>query len=246
MKISIINGSPRGENSCTMRMCNPLIEGMKEAGAQVHLLHLAKLAPHHCMGCFGCWTKTPGKCVINDGFNEAVAECAGANLAVFAAPLYHFHMPGIMKNFLDRTIVLSEPWMITDKTRGNISHHPIRNRTIDSMLLLSPCGFPEAAHFAPYSDWFKAYAKIAGVRWCGEILRPMAEVLRAEKFQPQLAGYYADLKAAGKELVCDGTLSRKTELLLQRDLVPGGVAAMREHANTHWERMLGHPQPQNE
>ena len=25
---------------------------------------------HHCIGCFGCWVKTPGKCVIHDGYQE--------------------------------------------------------------------------------------------------------------------------------------------------------------------------------
>ena len=24
----------------------------------------------NCIGCFGCWVKTPGKCVIHDGYEE--------------------------------------------------------------------------------------------------------------------------------------------------------------------------------
>lgn len=29
-------------------------------------INLSELNISNCIGCFGCWTKTPGKCVIRD------------------------------------------------------------------------------------------------------------------------------------------------------------------------------------
>ena len=25
---------------------------------------------HHCIGCFGCWLKTPGSCIIRDNYGD--------------------------------------------------------------------------------------------------------------------------------------------------------------------------------
>ncbi len=239
MRIAIINGSPRGKDSCTMRMAVPLSQGMTDAGAQVNVLHLAELKPLPCRGCFSCWFRTPEKCVIDDGYNEALASIAVAELIVFAGPLYHYHMPGLMKNFLDRTITMAEPWMVPDQSRGGISKHPPRGKTINSVMLVSPCGFPEVRHFKPYSDWFKAYAQMTGLKWAGEVLRPMGELLRAEEMQPRLAGYYTDLRAAGAEVVREGALRPETEIKLQRSLVEGGAEEFRAMANRHFAKILG-------
>ena len=32
----------------------------------IRLIDLSGLQITNCVGCFGCWTKTPGKCVIRD------------------------------------------------------------------------------------------------------------------------------------------------------------------------------------
>jgi len=63
MKVLAINGSPRGEKSSTIHILNPLLEGMRKAGAETEVVHLCKLKIQHCLGCYVCWTKTPGKCV---------------------------------------------------------------------------------------------------------------------------------------------------------------------------------------
>ena len=34
--------------------------------ADIKLIDLSKLKISNCVGCFGCWVKTPGKCVIRD------------------------------------------------------------------------------------------------------------------------------------------------------------------------------------
>lgn len=34
--------------------------------------------PVPCMGCFGCWIKTPGMCVIKDGFEDTGAYMGAA------------------------------------------------------------------------------------------------------------------------------------------------------------------------
>ena len=37
------------------------------ADDEVRYVDLSSLKIAHCVGCFGCWTKTPGRCVIREG-----------------------------------------------------------------------------------------------------------------------------------------------------------------------------------
>ena len=62
MKVLAINSSLRkGGESRTELMMNDLVEGMREAGAEVEVVHLRQKNIKYCIGCFTCMTKTPGK-----------------------------------------------------------------------------------------------------------------------------------------------------------------------------------------
>lgn len=58
----------------------------------------------NCIGCFGCWTKTPGECVIKDGYSnmgELLSETE--ELVIVSRCVYGSYSP-FVKNVLDRSI----------------------------------------------------------------------------------------------------------------------------------------------
>ncbi|MCK5205109.1 MAG: flavodoxin family protein, partial [Desulfobacterales bacterium] len=86
MKILAINSSPRsGGQSKTELMLNHLVEGMQNAGADVEVVNLREKNIKNCIGCFTCWTKTPGKCLHKDDMtNELFPKWLKSDLVVYA------------------------------------------------------------------------------------------------------------------------------------------------------------------
>jgi len=102
MKITAFNGSPKGDRGNTHVMVSALLAGASEAGASVENVLLAKEKIGHCIGCFTCWTKTPGKCVLKDDMESLLKLYMASEIVIMASPLYVDHVTGIMKDFMDR------------------------------------------------------------------------------------------------------------------------------------------------
>lgn len=77
----------------------------------------------HCSGCFGCWIKTPGKCVLKDGYDN-MGELLGKSekVTVISQCFYGCYSP-FVKNVLDRSISWLLPFF---KIRNNETHHKRR------------------------------------------------------------------------------------------------------------------------
>ena len=59
---------------------------------------------HPCTGCFGCWIKTPGKCVIKDGFDNMGALISKADEVMVISRYTYGGFSSFIKNVFDRSI----------------------------------------------------------------------------------------------------------------------------------------------
>lgn len=77
----------------------------------------------HCVGCYGCWIKTPGKCVLKDGYdNMGELLSKSTKVTIISRCFYGCYSP-FVKNVLDRSI----PWLLPFfKIRNNETHHKRR------------------------------------------------------------------------------------------------------------------------
>ncbi|MCL2857080.1 MAG: flavodoxin family protein [Oscillospiraceae bacterium] len=137
MKVLVINGSPRGEQSSTMHLTRAFLEGAGWQNAEI--IDLTEQKIEHCMGCFACWFHTPGSCVINDSMSELLPKLIAADVVVWSFPLYYYNIPGKLKSFIDRNLPLVSPEMSEESEIGD---HPDRyDLSSQRNILISGCGF---------------------------------------------------------------------------------------------------------
>ena len=98
---------------------------------------LRKKKINKCIGCYTCWTKSPGVCVHKDDMTaELFPKWVEADLAVYATPLYYFTLNAVMKAFMERTLPVLEPFL--HRVEGK-SFHPMRYGLIRRELSFLRC-----------------------------------------------------------------------------------------------------------
>lgn len=58
----------------------------------------------NCVGCFGCWCKTPGKCVIPDGYGDFGKRLGACGEYLILSRVVYGGFSPFVKNVLDRNI----------------------------------------------------------------------------------------------------------------------------------------------
>jgi len=220
MKIIAFNGSPRGKRGNTYIMVEEFLKGAEEAGAQVEQVLLVEKKISNCRGCFRCWVKTPGECVIDDDMKLLLERIMVIDVIVFATPLYVDNVTGIMKNFMDRILPLGDPHLVKDE-KGEC-RHPARHGKTPKIAVISNCGFPEQSQFQVLQLLFKRVARNMHSEVIAEIYRGEGELLKQSdpKLNPILDNYKDVLRKAGREVVERSGLSDQTIEELKKPIVP--------------------------
>ena len=84
---------------------------LPECGSDVEWIDLSKLDIANCVGCFGCWTKTPGKCVIRDDAVGVYPLIAHSDHVIYVSRLFCGSYDVPMKTMLERAIPIQQAFI---------------------------------------------------------------------------------------------------------------------------------------
>ena len=77
----------------------------------IRYIDLSTLKIANCMGCFGCWTKTPGKCVIRDDAVNVYPVIAKSDTLLYVSRVKYGGYDTVMKTMLERAIPVQQAFI---------------------------------------------------------------------------------------------------------------------------------------
>ena len=118
MKITLLNGDPSA-GKLDIYLAE-LQRSLETAGHTVTHLILREKTLRYCVGCWGCWVKTPGVCVNGDDSLEMDRAVIQADFVLWAAPLRMGFPSELLKRANDKHLPLIHPYMVVDQGEA---HH---------------------------------------------------------------------------------------------------------------------------
>ena len=65
----------------------------------------------NCKGCFGCWTKTPGKCVIRDDATKIYTDIAKTDFIIYVSKVVFGCYDTPVKNLMERSLPVQKAFI---------------------------------------------------------------------------------------------------------------------------------------
>ena len=130
MKALILNGETNRSNNLA-RFSKKIADSLIKHGFELKEIKLHEKKIDDCLGCFKCWTKTPGLCIIKDDADQILADIINSELLIFLSPVVFGSYSYQLKKALDRMIPLISPFF--KKIDGEI-HHKKRYKNYPSIL----------------------------------------------------------------------------------------------------------------
>jgi putative NADPH-quinone reductase/putative sterol carrier protein len=233
--VLVVNGSPRKNQGYTHFYLQPFVEGMKKAGANVELVSLQEQEIKPCTGCWNCWIKGTGQCILDDDMQRLYPKYDGCDMLVLAFPLYVDGMPALIKTFLERlSSAQLYPYMIPGKQR---SRHPRRKKKDRSLALLSVSGFPELEQFDAVREHIRAWGHASHMPVVAELLRPGGMNIYHNPLHYGMLTQVLDaLQKAGNRVVEEGNVDIKTLKTIAQ--APDSIEEFHVRANGFWYNIM--------
>ncbi len=216
MNVLVINGSPKGSRSNTLRLTRAFLEGI--AADECRERTVQKMDIHPCLGCFSCWNKTPGECCIQDDMAAVIEDLLWAEVVVWSFPLYYFSIPGGLKNLIDRQLPMVLPFMERDTVSGG--HSSRYDMSEKRHVVISTCGFYTAE--GNYDGVTSVFDHLCGKGNYSTIFCGQGELFRVKELNQRTEAYLKYIRRAGEEFR-DGSITGDTRKKLDEPLYPRHV-----------------------
>lgn len=77
----------------------------------LHYVDLSSLRIANCVGCFGCWTRTPGRCVIRDDATRVYPLIAASDRLLYVSRVRYGSYDTVLKRMLERAIPVQQAFI---------------------------------------------------------------------------------------------------------------------------------------
>ncbi len=217
MKVLVINGSPKGERSNTMWLTHAFVDGFPK-DAEITYVTLRDKDIHPCMGCFSCWTKTPGQCAIRDDMQEIYQAILESDIIVESFPLYFAGMPSRMRMMTERCLLFTKRYEGSPEDTFHsileMEEHSLKDK---KLVVISSCGY--VSMDTMFEGLLKEYDLICGEGNFTSILCAQGELLQAGSHTRQVVNYLEEVRNAGEEYYRTGKISPERNECLMKQMV---------------------------
>ena len=215
MNILVLNDSPKKKGD-TFRLTEAFLNGLNADGRHtVNIVNVIDRQIAPCRGCFGCWERGNGHCVIEDDQNGILDLYRDADIIIWSFPLYCYGMPSHLKAVLDRTIPLVRMKMIQEAD-GTVRHEALADFSRIHTLVICGCGFP---HWEGNFDGLKQMCKTC---FCNPdmICVPETPLLNVPEAAVVADPLLTRFRKAGEEYGAALSLSGETIAELEKPMIP--------------------------
>ena len=124
MKVTVLNGNPDADNVHFDDYLKNLSALLESSNHIVTVLQLREMDIRYCIGCFGCWIKTPGECSnAADGTRDVRRGYINSDFVLFASPIIMGFTSALLKKAHDKLLPLLLPYLEADQWEA---HHVAR------------------------------------------------------------------------------------------------------------------------
>ena len=164
MKITVLNGSPRKQN--TAAMVDAFAEGAKAAGHEVEVIQVGKMKIGGCLACEYCHGKGEGKCVQKDDMEKVMPAYKDCDMIVFASPIYYFDVTAQLSAAIQRVYAIGKPAKATRAALllSSASPNPFEGAIATYKTMIGFMGLEDAGILTAAGDENGSEAKLSEIR----------------------------------------------------------------------------------